>query len=254
MKSFLTVFLWVFSVLLSNAEEPKRWSKRCHPDSAGPWIGVHLDWVEPETAAQLRDVPLGFGLVVKSLESSSPAEEAGLLPLDILWKLEDQLIANKWQLFSLLKMKGVGAEVELSIFRGGETLTLPITIGIRPAAEDALTQAARTVLAPLPDGTPMLGIRYNSRSGFIADGDRTVSLTRKREGYEYIISDGQEELAKGTLAGAEQDSWPSGLDEDSRAKLLALVQSIQRAEAGEGPSPRSPRVRRVPEVRAKSSK
>lgn len=252
MKLFLVILLNGLSILSSVAES-SRGSRGHRHDPNDPWMGVNLTWVEESTTAQLRDVPEGFGLLVESVESDSPAAAAGLQSLDVIWKLEDQLIANKWQLYSLLKMKGVGTEVEFSVFRGGETITLSLVIGKRPVCEAEAKKAADEMLMPPLPGSPMRAINYNARSGFIEDGDITVSVTRKPLGYEYIITEGEKEVAKGLLPSEDRHHWPESLDKESRHKLSALIESIQKAEGADGPTPRVPRVRRVPTPSEKSA-
>lgn len=205
-----------------------------------------MAWMEESTAAQLCEVPEGFGLLIESVESGSPAAEAGLQPLDVVWKFEDQLIANKWQLHSLLKMKGIGAKVDFSVSRAGVTISLPVVIGRRPTCEEEAKKAADEMLMPPFPGAPIRAINYNNRSGFIEDGDLIVSLTQRPFGYEYIISKSEQEVAKGILPSEDAISWPRALDEETRRKLSALLESIQKAEDKDGPSPRVPRVRRVP--------
>lgn len=253
MKLLLVILLSVSSVLTALGEF-SRGSRGRHYDPNGPWLGVHLVWMEESTAAQLREIPQGFGLLIESVESGSPAAEAGLQPLDVLWKLEDQLIANKWQLHSLLKMKGVGTKVDFSVSRAGTTISLPVVIGKRPACEEEAKKAADEMLMPPLPGAPIRAINYNNRSGFIEDGDLTVSLTQRPFGYEYIITKSEKELAKGVLPSQDATSWPSALDAETRRKLSALLDSIQKAEDKDGPSPRVPRVRRVPTASEDSSK
>lgn len=240
----LLLFLWPATCLC--ADGPSRWMRGHHGDSDGPWLGVNLTWVEKGTVAQLKDVPEGFGLLVEGVEPQSPASTAGLQPLDVVWKFDDQFVANKWQLYALMKMVGVGGEAKLTVARAGDTVILPIVIGTRPDNQNEIVKAANEVLMPPIPGDVVRYWDRGSRSGFIADGDVTVSLRSTVEGYQYMVSENGEVTSKGMLSGTDEESWPSSIDQGTRRKLQALFQSLLNAEVREEQSQPVPRVRRVP--------
>lgn len=250
MKRLLAILLLAFlgGQLASAQESPSRWVKRHQPSPNAPFLGVELDYLDKATAAQLHQVPAGFGLLVERVEVDSPASRAGLQPLDVLWKLEDQLLANKGQLYSLMKMKGVGVELQLSVYRKGETVNIPVTLSTRSAVEQEkdLNQAAAEMLMLPIAGTPIRQMDYNSRTGFIEEGDVTVSLTQLENGYQYVIVQGGKEIHSGILPANEQAEWSGDLSEGNRRKLDVLLQSFHKAKEREQKAPRSPRVRRVP--------
>ncbi len=71
------------------------------------------------------------GLLVISIEAATPAENAGLLPGDILVGMEDAAITDASELQAQLGPERVGALVHLRVLRGGEPLTLEATLGER---------------------------------------------------------------------------------------------------------------------------
>ncbi|MBK1835085.1 PDZ domain-containing protein [Roseibacillus ishigakijimensis] len=243
MKRFFLLFVLLTVALGAERHEDRRRGPREHK---GPWLGVDLRWLEESTAAQLTNVPKGFGLLVDEVEPDSPAEAAGLQAHDVLWKLDDQLLANKWQLYALMKHTGVGNEAQLTVSRRGENINLAVTFATRPERHDEIVKAAKEVLMPPIPGDVVRHFDLGKRSGFIAEGEVTVSLTEVLDGYLYVISDGEEVRQKGTLDGPEPKDWPKDLDESTRRKLTALFQTLQNAEERDEHNPRVPRVRRVP--------
>jgi hypothetical protein len=82
------------------------------------WLGVSASGAAPALREQLK-LPRGVGLVVDSVEDKGPAEEAGIKPLDVLEKLNDQWLINVEQFTALVRSMKVGDEVTLSVFRQG---------------------------------------------------------------------------------------------------------------------------------------
>ena len=251
----IPILLLIFLVVIpSHADGPKKWMRGHRAEPGGPWLGIKTEWLEKATAAQLHDVPEGFGVLVESVEPSSPALEAGLQSMDVIWKFDDQFVANKGQLFALLKLKGSGNEGKLTISRAGVNLVLPVTVGKRPENNQELAEAAAEVLMPPLPGAIVRQVDLGRRSGYISEDGVVVSLTRKPGGFDYqVLKDGKLENG-GTLAGEDANSWPETIDTKTRRKLHALFQSLLNAEEREVSEPRMPRVRRVPDRKDLSEK
>ncbi|MGJ8724280.1 MAG: PDZ domain-containing protein [Roseibacillus sp.] len=248
------LLLILFVVVPSHADGPKKWMRGHCPEPGGPWLGIKTTWLEKATAAQLNEVPAGFGLLIESVEPVSPAFEAGLQSMDVIWKFDNQFVANKGQLFALLKLKGVGNEGTLTVSRAGENLVLPVTVGVRPENGRELAEAAAEVLMPPLPGVIVRQVDLGKRSGFISEDGVTVSLSRKIGGFDFHVLKDGDVVNHGTLAGEDSDSWPETIDDKTRRKLHALFQSLMNAEQREEDEPRVPRVRRVPVPQDSSKK
>jgi predicted metalloprotease with PDZ domain len=116
---------------------------------SAPWLGVSVSRLDDAVRAQVPDLPTGFGFVVSTVDAGSPAEQAGVKPYDVFWKLGDQWLANEAQLFSLIRLHQTGDEVKLGIYRSGQLLSLVAVLDAMP--EDRLlgkipqlTEAVRT--------------------------------------------------------------------------------------------------------------
>ena len=73
------------------------------------------------------------GLLVASVEESSPAEKGGLLLGDVLLTLGGKPLASMDDLLAALGGDVVGRSASLEVMRGGKTSTIQVTIGERPA-------------------------------------------------------------------------------------------------------------------------
>jgi len=100
------------------------------------WLGVSLQAVTPELAAQLGLTQAGGALVtgvVASGDQPSPAAEAGLRAGDVVLRWNDQPIDSPTALSRAVASTAVGAEVEMVIAREGRETTLKVRVGDRPS-------------------------------------------------------------------------------------------------------------------------
>jgi serine protease Do len=80
----------------------------------------------------LQTDPDAEGCVVLSVEKGGPAEKAGVKVKDIIKKLDDTEITNRFMLNKLVNAKKAGETVTLEILRGDEKLNLKVEITKRP--------------------------------------------------------------------------------------------------------------------------
>lgn len=85
------------------------------------WLGVSLSH---PPAALLKQLKIKNGLVVDEVVPDSPAAAAGVKPLDIIEKLDDQLLINPAQLEALVRMHNSGDSVQLTILHEGDRSTV----------------------------------------------------------------------------------------------------------------------------------
>jgi len=121
----------------------------------GAFLGINATHAPAVLREQLK---LKAGLVVEAVEPNSPADVAGLKPLDVIEKLDDQWLINPAQLAGLVRMQKPGDVVTLTILHKGDRQTLKAKLGERemPVAGDD-SQPVMPGWPALPYGT----WRYN---------------------------------------------------------------------------------------------
>ncbi len=96
------------------------------------WLGLGLQPVMVPPA--LREaVGQDQGRMIVSLASGGPAEQAGLIPGDILLSLDGQPMTGHRAIRAFLGPELVGKAVTVRLLRGGLVQTATLTVGARPA-------------------------------------------------------------------------------------------------------------------------
>lgn len=96
------------------------------------WLGVGLQHVlVPE---RFRD-PAGrdTGMMVVGLAAGAPAEQAGVLPGDIILEVDGSRTGRTRGLAAALAAERIGQPATLKLLRAGEVRLVTVTIGARPA-------------------------------------------------------------------------------------------------------------------------
>jgi len=100
------------------------------------YLGVGLQPVRlPDTLKQAVSVTGETGVIVISIESGGPAEQAGLFIGDILLTLDGTPTTDTDAVQSLLGPERIGTPLAAKIARGGAPVDVTITVGERPQRE-----------------------------------------------------------------------------------------------------------------------
>ena len=93
------------------------------------WLGVQPVAMTPQIAAQY-DLPSEAGALVVDVVEGSPAEDAGLVPGDVIVAIDEDPVTTVEDLLGALRRRDVGAEIAISVAReGGTTEELRATLG-----------------------------------------------------------------------------------------------------------------------------
>jgi S1-C subfamily serine protease len=98
------------------------------------YLGVAMQPVPlPDALRERLGLDRDTAVIVLNVEPHSPAANAGLLIGDVLIALGDVPMADPGDVAAALGPDRVGTAVPASIIRGGQPLTVEVTIGERPA-------------------------------------------------------------------------------------------------------------------------
>ncbi|HSC81646.1 MAG TPA: Do family serine endopeptidase [Chitinolyticbacter sp.] len=96
------------------------------------WLGVEPQDVTAELATSFK-LKEASGALVAGVVRNSPADLAGVRPGDIVLTIDNQPVGNTEALLNLIAGLKPNQQVALQLYRDGKPLTVPVTIGKRPA-------------------------------------------------------------------------------------------------------------------------
>jgi 2-alkenal reductase len=94
-----------------------------------PYLGVNYLPVSAQIAGTYG---LPVGAFVKTVLNNSPAAHAGLKKQDVITAVDGVAIDDQHDLKTALDGFHIGDTVKLTVYRGGQTITLNVTLGRRP--------------------------------------------------------------------------------------------------------------------------
>ena len=112
-----------------------------------PWLGIRIETLGDDSS--IRDLFKGVdkGVVVRTIEADAPAYKSDLRPFDVITQIDGAPVTTDTQLQHEILKKKVGQNVELGVWRKGQTMKIAITTGELPndvGHPPALQPAPRT--------------------------------------------------------------------------------------------------------------
>jgi Do/DeqQ family serine protease len=97
-----------------------------------PWLGIRIETLGDDPT--IRDLFKGAekGVVVRTIEADAPASKSDLRPFDVITQLDGAPIETDSQLQHEILKKKIGQNVELTVWRKGQTMKVPIKTGELP--------------------------------------------------------------------------------------------------------------------------
>src|SRR5437868_10659639 len=88
------------------------------------------------------------GVVVRTIEADAPAYKSELRPFDVVTEVDGTPVASDTELQHQILKKKIGQKVNLTVWRKGQTIKVPITTGELP------NEIARASNQPAPQTAP----------------------------------------------------------------------------------------------------
>jgi serine protease Do len=97
-----------------------------------PWLGIRIETLGDDPS--IRDLFQGLekGVVVRTIEADAPAYKSDLRPFDVITQVDATAVATDSQLQHEILKKKIGQKVDLTVWRKGQTLKIPVTTGELP--------------------------------------------------------------------------------------------------------------------------
>src|SRR2546426_5539576 len=97
-----------------------------------PWLGIRIETLGEDPS--IRDLFKGVdkGVVVRTIEADAPASKSELRPFDVITNVDGTAVATDSQLQHEVLKKKIGQNVQLTVWRKGQTIKVPIKTGELP--------------------------------------------------------------------------------------------------------------------------
>src|SRR5690606_32444929 len=103
------------------------------------YLGVRIQPMN-EDLAEALGLPANRGEFIQSVQPGEPAEQAGLLPGDVVVRVDGKEVTRDQTLSFLVANIAPGRRINVEVIRDGERRTIPVTVGRRPSEEELAAQ------------------------------------------------------------------------------------------------------------------
>ena len=113
-----------------------------------PWLGIRIESLGDDPSIRELFKGLDKGVVVRTIEADAPANKSDLRPMDVITEVDGKPVGTDSQLQHEILKKRVGQNVELTVWRKGQSMKIHITTGELP------NEIARASNEPVKPGQP----------------------------------------------------------------------------------------------------
>ena len=150
-----------------------------------PWLGIRIESLGDDPS--IRDLFKGLdkGVVVRTIEADAPAYKSDLRPFDVITQVDNSPVSTDTQLQREILKKRVGQNVELTVWRKGQTLKIPVTTGELPNDISRASNELTPPAPPKPEDSNKFGLQVQELtqgSRHPAEAQRAARSDRDRRG------------------------------------------------------------------------
>lgn len=98
-----------------------------------PWLGIRIETLGDDPSVRELFKGIDKGVVVRTIEADAPAYKSDLRPFDVITQVDENAVVSDSQLQHEILKKKIGQKVELTVWRKGQTLKVPVTTGELPS-------------------------------------------------------------------------------------------------------------------------
>ncbi len=158
-----------------------------NPQADEPWLGLTLQALTPPLMGELELID-DRGALIADVVEGSPADRAGLRPLDVIIGAENRVIEGPAELLEIVRAHRPGDTMALVVWRDAQQLHVSIELAAPPGASRGAAAEAPTGASPARGGRrPHLGVQVvglpeNLARYFRAKPYQGVLVTHVEEG------------------------------------------------------------------------
>jgi serine protease Do len=185
---------------------------------ARPWLGIRIETLGEDPAT--RDLFKGVdkGVIVRTIEADTPASKSDLRPFDVITDVDGSPVTSDTQLQHEILKKKIGQNVDLTVWRKGQTIKVPVKTGELPNEIARASNESSQLPQPKEQDTGKFGLQVQELTKEVAE--------RLQLGVQHgvIVTD----VADNSLA-AQQDIQREDIITEVDGKPVTNVQSFREA-------------------------
>ncbi len=183
-----------------------------------PWLGIRIETLGDDPS--IRDLFKGAdkGVVVRTIEADAPAYKSDLRPFDVITQVDGTSVDTDSQLQHEILKKKIGQNVELTIWRKGQTIKVPVKTGELPNEIARASNERIQPGQPKQEDADKLGLQVQELTKEVAE---RLHLSVQQG---VIVTD----VADNSLA-AQQDIQREDIITEVDGKPVTNVQSFREA-------------------------
>src|SRR5437763_10299633 len=183
-----------------------------------PWLGIRIETLGDDPSIRELFKGADKGVVVRTIEADAPASKSNLRPFDVITHVDGSTVTSDSQLQHEILKKKVGQNVELTVWRKGQAIKVPVKTGELPSEISRASNEPIQPAQPKQEDVGKFGLQVQELTKEVAE--RLHHAVQQG----VIVTD----VEDNSLA-AQQDIQRDDVITDVDSKPVTSVQSFREA-------------------------
>jgi S1-C subfamily serine protease len=134
-----------------------------------PWLGIQIQTLGDDPS--IRDLFKGAdkGVVVRTIEPDAPVYKSDLRPFDLITQVDGTPVTTDSQLQHEILKKKIGQQLELTVWRKGQSIKIPVKTGELPNEVSRASNESTPPNGPREEELGKLGLQVQDLSKEVAE-------------------------------------------------------------------------------------
>src|SRR5437868_4261409 len=134
-----------------------------------PWLGIRIESLGDDPTIRELFKGLERGVVVRTIEADAPASKSELRPFDVITQVDGHAVTTDSQLRHEILKKKVGQNVDLTVWRKGQTVHVPVKTGELPNEIARASNVVPNMRPPSPEDLGKFGLQVQDLTKEMAE-------------------------------------------------------------------------------------
>jgi serine protease Do len=192
-----------------------------------PWLGIRIETLGENES--LRDLFKGIdkGVVVRTIEADAPAYKSDLRPFDVITHVDGAPVSTDTQLQREVLKKKIGQPVDLTVWRKGQTIKVPVTTGELPGEIGRASNTMPTPAPAKPEDLNKFGLQ-------VQDLSKEVAERLRLDVQEGVIVTDVADNSLASAQGIERQDVITEVDGKKVTNVQSFREALQKADPRKG--------------------